>query len=114
MAGVKTLHALLGLNTSQFTDFTLKLAFKGLAKLNPHSIKRAEPITLENLLNIYKHLDFKDEENMVFWCLFLFAFFLVARKSNLVPASKKDLECGKFLHKNDIQEYNKFLLVHFT
>ena len=114
LAGVKTLHALLGFDTSQFTDFTLNLTFRGLARLNPLSVKRAEPITLQILQNIYQLLDFKDNSNIVYWCLFLFAFFLVARKSNLVPSSKKDLECGKFLHKNNVQDCNEFLLVHFT
>ena len=44
VAGVKNLHALLGLDTSQFTDFTLKHTFKGLAKLNPHTVKRVQAI----------------------------------------------------------------------
>ena len=38
---------------------------------------------------MYDLLDIKSPLDEVFWCLFLFAFFLMARKSNLVPKSTR-------------------------
>ena len=45
ISGIKTLHSLVGLDTSHFSDFILSLTLRGLARLNPHTPKRAEPIT---------------------------------------------------------------------
>ena len=97
ISGVKTLHAIAGFDNEQFSDFSLLLTFRGLARLNPHCGKQANPITLEILISIHNNLDFSDKSNIVYWCLFLFAFFLVARKSNLVPSSKQDFSDGKYV-----------------
>ena len=35
-------------------------------------------------------LDFSKPNDLVFFCLYRFAFFLFAKKSNLVPTSRKD------------------------
>jgi hypothetical protein len=48
-----------------------------------------------------KFLDLYDPSDCVFWCIFLFAFFFMLKKSNLVPDSvhsfdaKKQLTRGK-------------------
>ena len=114
ISGVKTLHALLGFETDQFSEFSLVLFFRGLARLNPHCVKQANPITLEILIGIYNSLDFSVKSNVVYWCLFLFAFFLVARKSNLVPSSKQDIIDGKMLRKDMLVDHTEFLLVTFN
>ena len=44
----------------------------------------------------------KKSTNIVLWCLFLFAFFLFARKSNLVPTKLKDVKSSKFLLRQDV------------
>ena len=113
ISGVRTFHNLLGFNTDHINNYLVNLSLKGLARLHPHVVKRAEPITLTILGLIYDSLDFTSADNTVYWCLFLFAFFLVARKSNLVPTTKEDILAGKFLHVDDLQVFQDFILVTF-
>jgi len=108
------MHLYLGYNIDHIYGYLLNLALRGLSRLNPWTVKRAEPMTLEILLRIFVILDFSNSENIVYWCLFLFAFFLCARKSNLVPTSSSDIDSGKFLSTESIQFYKNYILVHFN
>ena len=40
ISGFKTLHAIAGFDTEQFSDFSLLLTLKGLARLNPHCVNK--------------------------------------------------------------------------
>jgi hypothetical protein len=70
----------------------LKLTLGGLSRVLQHLPKQALPITLEILEKIHKYLNFKKSEGVTFWCLFLFAFFLLSRKSNFVPISSRKFD----------------------
>ena len=109
--GIKTMHLLLGHAVEHINKFILNLSLKGIAKLNPHCIKQAECMTPAILLKISQILDFSNKSDVVFWCLFLFAFFLLARKSNLIPTTKKDLAQRKFLLRGDIIKVKDILIV---
>ena len=85
--GDKSMHLLLGYSVEHINRFILGLSLKGIAKLNPYCRKQAEPITPALLVPLASCLNFAKKNDIVFWCLFLFAFFLLARKSNLVPTS---------------------------
>ena len=109
--GVKTMHLLLGYTVDHINKFLLNLSIKGIAKLNPYCVKQALPITPEILLGIADSFDFLNHTDLVFWCLFVFAFFLLARKSNLVPTTKADLVNKKFLLRQDVEDKGSHLLV---
>lgn len=111
--GIKTMHLLLGYETDHINKYILNLSLKGIAKLNPYSIRQAEPMTPSILLNIAEIMNFSYKFNLVYWCLFLFAFFLLARKSNLVPTLLKDLKEKKFLLRKDIKDCGDYLIVSF-
>ena len=96
IVGIKTMHLLLGYSVDNINKFILNLSLKGIAKLHPYCRKQAEPITPEILISIADSLNLSVTNNLVYWCLFLFAFFLMARKSNLVPTTGKDLLEKKF------------------
>ncbi|XP_053388933.1 uncharacterized protein LOC128551982 [Mercenaria mercenaria] len=114
ISGVKTMHAMLGYGIEHINIYLLNLSLKGMARLNPRQVKRAEPITIEILLGIYENMDFSVKSNIVYWCLFLFAFFLLARKSNLVPTSKHDITGGRFLALKDREYFDNYILVHIN
>lgn len=100
--GVKVLHLLLELPTIVFDSFQLSLLLKGLAKLNPHTSLSKLPITPSLLLAIHSHLDLTTPLHSTLWCAYLLAFFLFARKSNMVPPSRKKFEPSKHLCRRDI------------
>ena len=88
LSGVKTLHLLLNMDTAAFSSFSLKLTLRGLRKKNTHVPRQAAPITPSLLERMHDKLDFNIEEDRVFWVVSLTAFFLLFRKSNLVPDTK--------------------------
>lgn len=111
--GVKTMHLMMGHSVDHINKFVLNLSLRGIGKLNPHCVKQAEAMTPEMLIKIYSVLDLRNKFDMVIWCLFLFAFFLLARKSNLVPTSNKDLKSGKFLLRRDVLDLGNHLIISF-
>ena len=111
MKGVKSMHLILGFSVDHMNKFISNLSLKGIPKFNPHCIKHAEPVTLEILLRIADTLDFPKSYDCVYWCLFLFAFFLFALKSNLVPTSKKDLANKHCLLRSHVQLFSDYLVV---
>jgi hypothetical protein len=69
--GVKLLHLLHDAQFPQISRPEFKLLMRGLARLNPHVPRQALPITQVILL----------EFHVTVWCILLFCFFLLARKS---------------------------------
>ena len=112
--GVKTMHLLLGFKVDHINNFILNLSVKGMAKLKPYCVRQAAPMTPEILIQIASVLDFKNPDSLVYWCLFLFAFFLLARKSNLVPTSSKDLKNRHFLLRKNVEDHKHFLIVNLN
>lgn len=105
------MHYLLGYPTNEINDFLINLGLRGIARLNPHCIKQAQAITPLMLKQFTSFLDLTNISDSVYWCLFLFAFFLFARKSNLVPTSKKDIQTKKFLLRKNVYMEKEFLIV---
>lgn len=113
ISGVKTFHSILGYGTDHINNFLINLSLKGLAKEKLHLVKKAEPITPGLLLKLFDVFDLSNCKDVVFWCLFLFSFFLLARKSNLVPTIQKDMVNPKFLLSKDVSLTDFGLLVKF-
>ena len=111
LSGVQTMHYLLGYSTSQINDFLLNLSLRGMERVKLHLVKQARAITPEILISMHKFFDFSEPTDTVLWCLFLFAFFLFARKSNLVPDSLQS-QHKKFLLREDVESFGNILIVH--
>lgn len=112
ISGVRTLHQLMGVDVSSINGFLLNLTFKGISKTLNHAVHHATPISPLILKEIYFKLDMSKADDIMFWCLFVFAFFLLSRKSNLVPTKKKDLQLPKFLLRKDVSESDNGLIVN--
>lgn len=109
ISGVFTMHQLLGIDL-EINKFLLNLSLKGINRLNPHCVRQALPITSGILLEMYPFFDLHVTSDACFWCLFLFAFFLLARKSNLVLDKKSDVS-GKYLLRESVRYLNNNLVV---
>ena len=96
------LHKLLNKSTNGFNGFLLKLTLQGLRRLNTHIVRQAKPITPEILRIIYQQLDHSKEEDVIFWVTCVSAFFLLFRKSNLLPDTKNGFDETKQLARNDV------------
>ena len=110
ICGVKMLHSLTDTPSPAFEALELKLALRGLSRLNPHCPKQASPITPKILLQFFGQLDLGNPEHMVFWSLFLIAFFTFARKSNLVQTGNQHSQ----LLRQDVKVGSRGLLITFN
>ena len=108
--GVKLLHLMLDLQFPHLETFYYKLFIKGLRRCNPHEIKAALPITPDILNKIYFCLDMSKSLDITIWCMLLFSFFLMCRKSNLVGSEH---EKDRYLRRSDVQFSGKNLIIHF-
>ena len=91
VAGVKTLHNLLELCTAGFSTVQVKLVWMGLENTVTHVPSPATPISPQVLIDIKETLNMNRPNDIAFWALCVTAFFILARKSNLVPDSKFDI-----------------------
>ena len=88
LAGVKKLHELLEVSTINFENVELQFTIKGLGNLSQHTPLPAKPIDPMVLKKIKAQLDLQQVKHKVFWALCITAFFILARKSNLVAEGK--------------------------
>ena len=111
LSGVRTIHLLLGYQLLDINNYLINFSVRGITRLKSHCVKQAEPITPRILHQIFLVLNMQDYDDMVYWCLFLFAFFLVARKSNLVPTTLSDIANNKCLFHRNVLHCKDYLLV---
>ena len=111
LSGIKTLHELLGYSTVGFRGVMLKLTLQGLRRLNKHIPRKARPMTPRILKEMYAVLQHNVPEDAVFWLICNMAFFLLFRKSNLVPDSSSGFDCSKQLRVQDCQIVDSRLVV---
>ena len=109
--GVKIWHMTGGYKTTAFDSYALKLMFRGMERKLQHKVHQALPVTPEILLKIRQVIDLKAEKDITKWALYLIAFFLVCRKSNLVPDSAKSFDPQKQLTRGHFEEIDENLRV---
>ena len=112
ISGVKLLHVLSGLPFPHLATIELRLLVKGLAKLNPFLPRQALPITPAILLHMYAVMDCDNPMYVALWCAYVLAFFLFARKSNMVPVSARAFDPAKHLCRSDIMLARGHVLVY--
>ena len=111
LQGVKTWHQIEGYGVNNFDHFLIKLLLRGCRRQAQYKPRQALPITPRLLLQMYDHMKVDTAQGSTFWCLFLFAFFLVSRKSNLVPDCAKKFDSQKQLTRGNIKMRKNALLV---
>ena len=102
ISGVKKLHQMLGYSIKSFKHFILKITLMGLKRSNEHVVVQAPPITPKLLEQMHAQLNFTLEEDVVFWAAAILAFFLLFRKSNLLPDTKWGFDKAKQLRRKDL------------
>ena len=100
--GVRVYHLFMNVQFPDISHVSLQLTYKGLSKLLFYSPHQAPPITPEILLKIRSLLDPSSIFQTSLWCLFLFCFYMMCRKSSIVPPTKTAFDSNKFLSRNDV------------
>ena len=110
ISGVYCLSRLLELPIPE-GNFEIKLFFKGLLRYKQHCPRQALPITPELLKGIFALINWDSPVEVSLWTCFLFAFFLMARKSNLVSDSISSFDKSKQLLRRDVSVVGSVLFV---
>lgn len=113
LSGVKLLHVMGGFEFPSLQSFDIKVTLKGIEKLAKHTPNRAPPVTPDILSRITAVSDLDDPFEVSVLCAFLFSFFLIARVSNIVPASASAFSKETHLCRGDIHRTPQGLLVVF-
>ena len=95
--GVKLYHILNDAEFPSLQDFQIKLTLRGLGKVLFHTPKQAAPFTPDILTEIWRVVDFFNPMLSSIWCAFVFAFFMMARKSSIAPKSVLSFDPTKYL-----------------
>ena len=111
ISGVKNLHYMLDIKFPLENRVQLDLMLKGMARKSAHMPNRALPMTPQILEDMLKFINLKNANDATFWCCILFMFFLMARKSNMVPVSVADFDPDKQLLRQDIVVFKEVLVV---
>ena len=112
--GVKIWHLLGGYQTKAFETYSLQLMYRGMERKLQHQTHQALPITPRILKEIRGNLDMENVNDITKWALYLIAFFLVCRKSNLVPDSANSYNKEKQLSRGHFQKVGQDLRVTMT
>lgn len=113
LSGAKTFHSLLGYEFPSLSSIEVKLTLRGMEKSLGHKVKKAIPVDVRLLVDIYEQLDMLNYTHIVFWCLFLFMFFLFARKSQFLPLTARHDDLAKVVQRNDIVDKHDMLCCTF-
>lgn len=103
VSGVKTLSRIAGIEVPQDPNDEIKRVMKGIKRLKGHKIIQARPITPLELKQMEKFVNHSDRLEATLWCAILFGFFLLVRKSNLVPLSHQTFNDKEQLTRSDIR-----------
>lgn len=112
--GVVQLHLYAGVKPPDLKHFKVKLTLRGLKRTLKHRVKQPKPLTTDLLLKIKQQLNSKNTEHVVLWAILLTGFFLLLRKSNLVPDKQDTFDPGKQLCKKHIKVTDKVVKVSIS
>ena len=111
ISSVKKLHELIGYSTRGFDGIMLKITLQGLRRSSDHIVSRAPSITPTILRKIHNLLNFSVEDDILFWGVCTLGFFLLFRKSNLLPTTKDGFNGDKQLKHSDCRLVNGKVIV---
>lgn len=111
---VVKLHQYANASPPNMKDFHVQLTLKGIRQKLNHTVKQAKPLTPELLLKIRQVLDMTCTENRVFWAILLTGFFLLLRKSNLVPDNCTSFNPNRQLCRKQVEIKKDYVKIIIT
>ena len=109
--GVCLFHLFHGIDYPHHSSFPLKLTLLGLAKSSTHTSMQALPITVSVLRRVFHVLHPDTALEWVVYCAALFAFFLIARLSNILPVSTARFDPSRDLCCCNVQFIDSYIAV---
>ena len=98
---MRLFHLFSGVTCDALASFDVILTKRGLKRLMGSAPKQKYPIMIPILRDIRGALDLSRPSHSAIWCLFLVAFFLFLRRSNLTVPSSSAFSPAKHLTHGD-------------
>ena len=113
LSHVSTYSQLVGHPPLNFQNIFVKLTLRGLRRsVRTRKSARSQGITLTMLKKIQPFVDQSHGIQVASWAAVLVAFFLLLRRSNLVPHHAKQFHADEQLVRNDLLFFNNMVLVN--
>lgn len=109
--GVVKLHLYADIMPPNLKDFKIKITLLGLKRRLKHKIQQARPLTPKLLLLIKRFLTPSNTRHVVFWAILLTGFYLLLRKSNLVPNTRHSFDSKKHLSTKQVKITKNFVQI---
>ena len=111
VSGVQSLHQLFGFPPPESSDYLFQLTVSGIRHDKAHMVKQAYPVTPEIMAAISMLVEINDKEQLSAWITLLMGFYLLFRKSNLVPDSAISFDKTKQLTRANFYKFSDCYLV---
>lgn len=110
VSAIVSLQRFFGYDPQLRESFLIQLVLKGLGRNLGKQVNQKIGLTPEQLLDIYKKLDFDNVNVLTKWAAIILAFRSLLRKSNIVPTTYKDQ--SMVLMRSDVQFTDRGLLLN--
>ncbi len=114
VSSIRTVHVFLQFPPPDFGSLEIVLALKGLYRLKGHVVRQAAPLTPEILNAFLNHLDLNDPLDATFWAMILVGFYMMLRKSNLMPDTVKGFDPQKQFTRKHVEVSRRVALFYIT
>ena len=102
ISGMRSLHEVFGFPPPSADNYLYKLTVNGIRREKGHVVKQAFPMTPDILAEISGLVNFNDGVQFAVWIAVLSGFYLMFRKSNLVPDTCIGFDMGKQLVRQNL------------
>lgn len=112
LSGLRTIHALAGVECPVVNSYSLKAILKGVKARNKRPVKKALAIDPHIFRALFAQVDFSSNLELVAWVALLMGFHLLLRASNLTSSSRKHFNPEVNLCRRDFRMQEDIMLVH--
>ena len=111
LQGVHAIACLKGKMCPDLTVKPIKQTIKGLRVKLAFTSRQAAPLTPEMLKQMYDRVDHSDPTQVALWAATIVGWWLLLRKSNLVPNTLSDFNSDNQFMRSDFKSHRKLTLV---
>ena len=112
LSAIIVLHKFYGHDCDFRDNFFIKLVLKGIKNVLGDTVKQKQPLTVEQLVQMYNSLDLDSELELILWTVVITSFRSLLRKSNLVPDYSR--QADHLLHRGDVEIFPWGVMLHVT
>lgn len=112
--GAIQMHLYARVSAPSLKDFQIKLTLRGIKRKLKYRVRQTKPLTPRLLLAIHQLLKPNNTNDTVFWAILITGYYLLLRKSNLVPDSQSSFDKMKHLSRKQVHVSQKYVKIKIS